>query len=264
MTEPAKPQGMVDHLVGEGARTSAEFDLARALVRPGAPDPALIAFATDPDMIPARQNRNSLRLASDWAQLGQYRQANADLAGRPVETVFLGDSITELWPFADPELFSAGVICRGISGQTSAQILLRALPDAVALRPRSVHLMCGVNDIAGNTGPNTPMDYRNNITAIATVIQDAGIRLIIGSLTPAATFAWSPHLPDPRARIRELNAWLEAFASARSAVFADYHAVLRDADDAMTAGLSRDGLHPLIPGYELMRPVAHAALASVA
>ena len=262
MTSPVAPVGMVDHLPASGAPTEDERAFGRAFITPGPLDPAILALRSDPAGVARREAEAARRRETDWAQLGRHRDANAALHGQPVRTVFLGDSITEAWPLADPDLFTDGVVGRGISGQTSSQILLRLMPDAIALKPRSLHLMCGINDIAGNTGPNTPQDYRNNITAMAAVAKAAGVRLILASLTPAAGFAWRPHLPDPRPRIRELNRWLEALAAAQGAVFADYHSALAAHDDSLDQALSRDGVHPLIPGYARMAPIARQALAA--
>ncbi len=253
---------MVDDLASTGAPTPEEIAFGRAFITPGPLDPVALALLTDPERAKRREAEASHRRETDWAQLGRYRDANAALRGQSVRTVFLGDSITEAWPLADPELFANGRVGRGVSGQTSAQLLVRLMPDAVALKPRSIHLMCGVNDIAGNTGPNTPQDYMNNIMAMTAVTKAAGIQLVLGSITPAAGFAWRPNLPDPRSRIRALNDWLRDLATAQGAVFADYHNALRGADDRLAPELSRDGVHPLIPGYDRMRPVVRAALAT--
>jgi lysophospholipase L1-like esterase len=261
MTLPDAPAGMVDELPAFGAATAEEMAFGRAFVTPGPLDPAMVALVGDPDRIREREARTSRRLSTDWAQIGRYRDANRALVGQPVRAVLIGDSITEAWPLADPALFSEGIVGRGISGQTSPQILVRMTPDAVALKPRAVHILCGINDIAGNTGPTTPQDYRNALSAMATVVTAAGARLIVGSITPAAGFAWRPDLPDPRPRIRELNAWLQDLAETHCGVFADYHAVLRGDDDELKPEFTRDGVHPLIPGYDRMRPVFEAALA---
>jgi lysophospholipase L1-like esterase len=253
---------MVDHLASTGAPTREEIAFGRAFITPGPLDLAAMALLTDPDRARRREAEAAHRRDTDWAQLGRYRDANAILRGGEAHTVFLGDSITEAWPLADPQLFSNGVVGRGISGQTSAQILVRLMPDAVALKPRTLHLMCGINDIAGNTGPSTPQDYMNNVMAMAALAKAAGVRLILGGITPAAGFVWRPSLPDPRPRIRALNDWLRDLANDQGAVFADYHGVLKDADDGMSRELSRDGVHPLIPGYDRMRPVVGAALAA--
>lgn len=263
MTPPDAPVGMMDALAASGAPTADEVAFGRAFVTPGPLDPAMIALLGDPERIREREARTQQRLAADWAQIGRYRDANRALQDRPVRAVLIGDSITEAWPLADSALFTDGIVGRGISGQTSPQILVRMMPDAIALRPRAVHILCGINDIAGNTGPTTPQDYRNAVSAMAAVATGAGVRLIIGSITPAAGFAWRPDLPDPRFRIRELNVWLRELAQAHGGVFADYHAVLCGVDDELRPELTRDGVHPLTPGYALMRPVFETALSRV-
>ena len=263
MTNLNRPEGMVDHLdsVGNGP-TEEEIAYVMASLKPGPMDPSLLALAADPVRAAQREARAVERRARDWAQLGQYRDANAALADKPVKAVFIGDSITEFWAGADPDLFTGGVVGRGISGQTSPQMLVRFMADVIALKPVVVHLLCGANDIVGNTGPSTPQDYKNNILAMVTLAQAHGVKVIVGSLTPASTFAWAPQQGDPRARIAELNAWLAGLARERGLIWADYHSVLKATDDSMRPEFTRDGLHPGVDGYAVMRPVARAALAA--
>lgn len=121
-----------------------------------------------------REAREEALRARDWPNLGQYRDANRTLAGVSPKAVFIGDSLTEFWLAGDPGMFrygliSGGVINRGISGQTSPQILLRFMADVIQLKPAVVHLLCGGNDLAGNTGPTTFADYQNNIIAMVTL-----------------------------------------------------------------------------------------------
>lgn len=260
MTSQRPAQGMVDHLPSSDAPTPVELEFGRAFVTPGPLNPAVMAKWLEPERVVEREAEAAYRLANDWADLGRYRDANARLIGREVRTVFLGDSITEAWPLADPDLFSDGTIGRGISGQTSGQILLRLTPDALALKPRSIHLMCGINDIAGNTGPTTPQDFLNAMSAMAVLVKTVGVQLVLGSITPAAGFAWRPDLPDPRGRIRELNGALRELAHLHGARYADYHGVLKADDDGFEPGLTRDGVHPLSTAYERMRPVLERAL----
>ena len=197
--------------------------------------------------------------SSDWAGLARYRDANAALAGHAPKAVFIGDSITELWPIHDPQLFGADVIGRGIGGQTSPQILLRFMADVIRLRPAVVHVLAGTNDLAGNTGPFSLAGYQDNLTAMAVLAEAHGLRVIVGSVTPARDFPWRRG-HDPRPRIAALNAWLATFAAARGGVFADYHAALATADGAMRADCTDDGVHPTAAGYARMRPVARRAL----
>jgi lysophospholipase L1-like esterase len=262
MADINQATGMVDHLDSSGAGPSeAEIEFVTAFLKPGPMDPAIMATLTDPLRMAARQAMVDERRARDWAQLGQYRDANAALAGQPVKVVFIGDSITEFWVAADPDFFAAGVVGRGISGQTSPQILLRFMADVIALKPDVVHLLCGGNDLAGNTGPSTPQDYKNNIGAMIALAQAHGLKVIIGSITPAHDFPWlaKPGF-DPRPRLAELNIWLRNLAAERGLTWADYHSVLKGADDSMRPDLTRDGVHPVLAGYTVMRPVAEAAL----
>jgi lysophospholipase L1-like esterase len=251
--------GMVDHLNSRGfGPTADEIAMVRAYLAPGEMDPApLLRLA---EQATAREQRGAERKARDWPALGQYREANAALASQPVDVVFIGDSITEIWGLAQPDLFTGGVVNRGISGQTSPQILLRFMADVVGLKPRAVHLMCGTNDIAGNTGPNTVQDYKNNILAMLTLAEANGIRIILGSLTPVSA-AWKPSVADPAARIAKLNAWLADLAVERRLIRADYFPVLSNADGELRADFHRDGLHPGAAGYAAMRPVTDAAIA---
>jgi len=243
--------------------TDDQLAFARAYLADGPMDPEILTRIQNPDYVAARDIAKAERLARDWAGLGYYRRANAALGGQSVDVVFIGDSITEMWAVADPGLFSGGYINRGISGQTSPQILLRFMADVVALRPRAVHLMCGINDVAGNTGPNTPADYQNNVHAMLDLAQTHGIGVILASLTPAAGFTWSPEISGVAARVHDLNAWLVDLAARRGLVFADYHTALTSPDGALRPELTRDGVHPTSAGYRLMRPVLARAVALV-
>lgn len=253
--------GMVDALDSRGFGPSADdLAFAEAYLAPGDLDPAMVQRLTDPDQRVVREARTNERRARDWPALGQYREANAALAGRPVDVVFIGDSITEFWRIADPALFSAGVVNRGISGQTSPQILLRFMADVVALKPRAVHILCGGNDMAGNTGPSTVQDYTNNILAMLTLAETHGIKVILGALTPFNIVSWNPAVGDLRARTAELNAWQAALVAERGLVRADYFSALADADDHLRPEFHRDGVHPTRVGYDVMRPVAEMAI----
>jgi lysophospholipase L1-like esterase len=252
--------GMVDRLDTTGSGpTDGEIAFARAYVTPGPMAPELSALVADPQAMTQREQAQARLRARDWPNLGQYRGANRQLAGSPVKAVFMGDSLTEMWQLGDVELFTDGVVCRGISGQTSAQMVLRFMADVIALKPAAVHLLAGGNDLAGNTGPSEFGDYQNNIRAMVTLALAHGIRVILGSLTPAAGFSWRPGI-DPRPRIAQINAWLQALARERGLVYADYHVVLADKDGAMRPEFARDGLHPTAVGYAQMRPVVMDAL----
>ena len=265
MTDEASPftpaAGMVDRLDSRGFGPGAEdHAFAEAYLARGDLAPEWAAIMADPDRRAARKTLDAERKARDWPALGQYREANAALAGQPVEVVFIGDSITEFWKVADPALFTGPVVNRGISGQTSPQILLRFMADVVALKPKAVHILCGGNDMAGNTGPSTVEDYRNNVLAMVTLAEANGIRVILGALTPFNTVAWNPEVGDLRQRTAELNAWQAALAAERGLARADYFRVLADAEGRLRPEFHRDGVHPTGAGYAVMRPVAEGAM----
>ena len=199
--------------------------------------------------------------ANDWAWLCRFREDNAKIAPEAApQAVFIGDSITEGWGRADPAFFDATHANRGISGQTTPQMLLRFMQDVVALHPQVVHIMAGTNDVAGNTGPNRPEDFRNTIRAMTTLAKANGIAVVIASIPPADHFGWNPRL-TPAPRIAELNAWLRDFARTNGLVYADYYGALADAGGGLPASFSKDGVHPEAAGYAVMRAIAERAIA---
>jgi lysophospholipase L1-like esterase len=196
----------------------------------------------------------------DWAWLCRYQAANQALAGKTVDTVLIGDSITEGWVKQDPDFFVGGTVGRGISGQTSPQLLVRFWQDVIALRPKVVHIMIGTNDLAGNTGPTSPEAYKNAIRAMVTLAKANHIVVILGSIPPADRFDWArQHKPAPT--IVALNAWLKDYAASEGLVYADYHGALAGPNDEFLTELAPDGVHPNKAGYAVMRPVAERALA---
>ncbi len=201
---------------------------------------------------------------TDWADLCHYRDDNAKLMAQPQaarDVVFMGDSITEGWRYGDRTFFTNGWIDRGISGQTTPQMLLRFSVDVLALHPRAVHIMAGTNDIAGNTGPTTMDAIVGNIAAMVTLAKAAGIRVVLAATPPAASFKWSPAL-QPAPQIAALNARLRALAVREKVTFVDYGAVLAMPNGAMKDPLTLDGVHPNAAGYAVMGPLAKKAVAA--
>jgi lysophospholipase L1-like esterase len=199
------------------------------------------------------------RAKNDWPNLCKYRGANAALTTR-TKAVFMGDSITESWVTGDPQLFVDGVIGRGISGQTSPQMLLRFFQDVIELRPQIVHIMAGTNDLAGNTGLTTEQDFKNNIIAMVTLARAHHIQVALASILPASSFSWKPGF-KPAATIKELNSWLRSYAQKSHIRFVDYYAVLTDTQGGFKAELSNDGVHPNRDGYAAMRKLAQLGIA---
>ena len=200
---------------------------------------------------------------TDWADLCQFHDENLKLAKLPQserQVVFMGDSITEGWKYGDPNFYKHGWIDRGISGQTSQQMLLRFPADVLALHPRAVHIMAGTNDIAGNTGPTTLDAIVGNIAAMVILAKAAGIRVVLAATPPAAKFTWAPEL-RPAPVIASLNARLRVLAAHEHVAFLDYAPVLATADGAMRDGLTLDGVHPNAKGYAAMEPLTRHAVA---
>jgi lysophospholipase L1-like esterase len=200
----------------------------------------------------------------DWNQLGRYYADNQRLKQLPPEpgrVVFLGDSITDGWKLA--QYFPGKpYVNRGISGQTTPQMLVRMFPDVIALKPAALLVYAGTNDIAGNTGPSTLTMIEDNLQAITELAQAHGIKVILCSVTPVSDYtARKQTLQRPPSDILKLNAWMREYAASAKAVFADYYAALVDGTGMLKEGFSGDGLHPNDKGYALLVPFAEAAIA---
>jgi lysophospholipase L1-like esterase len=200
-------------------------------------------------------------LLRDFGMVGYYADDNAKLlASRaPVEIVFLGDSITEGWMDKRPGFFTRGRVDRGIGGQTSSQMVLRMMSDVVELKPKAVHIMAGTNDIAGNTGPMTPHMTQDNFRMMVAIAQRHGIRVLLASIPPAASFPWRPGL-ETRKPIAAMNAWLKQFARESGSIWVDYWPVLNDDTGSMKPGFASDGVHPTEAGYDAMATVIEPIL----
>ena len=207
----------------------------------------------------------------DWAQLGRYRDQNRTLgkpaAGEP-RVVFMGDSITDAWPqerFGDFFLKNTSYVGRGISGQTTPQMLIRFRPDVIALQPRVVVILAGTNDIAGNTGPMSNEDIQNNMMSMAELAKAHKIKVILSSILPTGNYHVGPSgVPQtqtrPMDRIRAINDWMKKYAAAEGHIYLDYFSAMLDQSGLLRTELSADDLHPNAQGYAIMAPLAEAAI----
>ena len=176
--------------------------------------------------------------------------------------VFMGDSITEGWHFtgSDGSFPSKPYINRGISGQTSPQMVLRFRQDVIDLHPKVVVILAGINDIAENTGPMTLEETEDNLKSMADLAAANHIRVVLCSILPAFDFPWHPGL-EPAPKVDAINTWMKAFAADKGHVYVDYHSAMKDQRDGLPATLSNDGVHPTPAGYALMAPLVEAGIA---
>jgi len=214
----------------------------------------------------ARQAQGMQAQLDDWPKLARYRAENEALpppAAGERRVVFFGDSITDGWGRSEKTgVFFPGkpYLNRGIGGQTTPQMLLRFQQDVVHLHPAAVVILAGTNDIAGNTGPTTQQMIEDNLTSMADIARQSGIKVVLASITPAYAYPWKPGI-QPVERIRGLNKWLQAFCSRNGYTYLDYYSAMADAKGAMLPGLSADGVHPTAQGYAVMAPLAEHAIA---
>ncbi len=204
--------------------------------------------------------------AQDWANLNKYQNENAAL---PVLTsgqkriVFMGDSITEFWSVINPEFFAGkSYINRGISGQTTPQMLIRFRPDVIALKPSLVIIMAGINDIAGNTGPSTLEMITNNLFSMVELAKANHIKVILCSVLPAYDFWWRQGL-QPAEKIVMLNTMIKKYADDYEILYLDYYSTLVDERKGLKATYADDGVHPNKAGYGVMNPLLEKAIEKV-
>jgi lysophospholipase L1-like esterase len=206
----------------------------------------------------------STRILQDWANLGRYRQDNTTVQPpKPGEerVVFMGDSITDSWGRRYGKFFPGKpYINRGISGQTTPQMLIRFRPDVIAHKPRAVVILAGTNDISGNTGPMTLDEIEGNLASMAELARANGIKVILASVMPV-TDALKPQIARrPPEKIRALNEWIKAYAAKTGAIYLDYHSAMADDKGMLRTELTYDGLHPNDAGYALIEPLAQKAI----
>jgi lysophospholipase L1-like esterase len=201
--------------------------------------------------------------AQDWANLKKYQEENIALgsARDPNRVVFMGNSITEFWKTISPEFFSKnGYLDRGISGQTTPQMLIRFRQDVVSLRPKVVVLLCGINDIAGNTGPSSLEMIEDNISSMVEISRANGINVVLSSVLPAFDFPWKPGV-EPAEKVFALNTWIKTYAAQQKLIYLDYYTSMADQRKGLKAEYTKDGVHPIKAGYAVMEPLAQTAIA---
>ena len=245
-----------------GCRMAAVFALVAVALagRAGAQD----APAAQPPRQRTYQETVDERNRTDWAFLNRFREENAKVtAPAPGEerVVFFGDSITEGWGRVKDSRFFPGkpYLNRGISGQTTPQMLVRFRQDVIALRPRVVVILAGINDIAGNTGPMSLSQTEDNIHSMVELAKANGIAVVLSSVLPAYDFPWRRGL-EPAGKVVELNARLKEYAARNGLTYLDYFTPMADDKQGLKAELTYDGVHPNAAGYAAMEPLAAQAI----
>jgi lysophospholipase L1-like esterase len=217
---------------------------------------------------------NAEKTLQDWPNIGRYHEANATVrppAKDEKRVVFMGDSITDMW--AQPQFggFFPGkpYIDRGISGQTTPQMLIRFRPDVIALQPKVVVILAGTNDLAGNTGPMTVAQIEDNLTSMSELAQANKIRVVLASVLPVSNYGHDRNgnpvdmrIKRQPGKILELNAWIKKYAADHGDGYLDYFATTVDEHGLLKADISEDGLHPNAKGYAMMGPLAEQAIQS--
>ncbi len=203
----------------------------------------------------------------DWPQLSRYHAENATVAApKPNENrvVFLGDSITDSWGRGRGQFFPGKpYINRGISGQTTPQMLIRMRPDVIALKPKAMVLLAGTNDLAGNTGSMTVEVIEDNITSISELAKANKIRVVLASVLPVCDYIKPQTQNRPPDKIVALNQWLKNYAAQQNFVYLDYYSAMVNAKGMLKQELTYDCLHPNDAGYAVMQPLAEKAISQV-
>ena len=200
----------------------------------------------------------------DWAQFNRYAEANAALNSNP-DVVFMGNSITDFWPAKSPEFWAdnAGFVGRGISGQTTCEMLVRFRQDVIGLHPRVVVILAGINDIAQNNGKITLANVLGNLQSMTELDRAHGIKVALCSVVPCSRFPWRPEI-KPAMLVKHLNGMIEQYVAGLASdevVYVDYYTPMANAEGGLDADLADDGCHPTPKGYAIMERVVLEALA---
>ena len=204
--------------------------------------------------------------STDWPNLARYHDENAHLAPPAAgenRVVFMGDSITDSWGRQHGQFFPGKpYVNRGISGQTTPQMLIRFRPDVIALKPKVVVFLAGTNDIAGNTGPMTLEAIEDNLASMAELATANNIRVVLSSVLPVCDYIKPQTERRPPEKVIALNAWIMDYAARNGFVYLDYYSAMLDDKQMFRKELTYDGLHPNDAGYEVMGPLAEKAIAA--
>ena len=190
----------------------------------------------------------------DWAQFYRYEKANKFITTRP-DAVFMGNSITDFWAKMDSAFFNEhNFVGRGISGQTTSEMLVRFRQDVINLNPKSVIILAGINDIAENNKKITLENILGNIISMAELAKCHDIKVVLCSVLPCDRFSWRPEM-RPAKKVVELNKMIRNYAAENGITYVDYYSALATPEGAIKPEYSNDGCHPTLPAYKIMEDI---------
>lgn len=231
---------------------------------------APVAQPAQAGAVSAWASSHERQMMTDWPDLAKFREKDAALPPPMLgenRVVFMGDSITEIWPFHGPypiakdDQFFPGkfYVNRGISGQTTPQMLVRFRQDVIDLNPKAVVILAGTNDLAGNTGPESIADIENYLKSMSDLAHANGIQVVLCSILPVYDYPWKPGL-QPAPKIVAINQWMKSYAADKGYVYVDYYSAMVDSRGGLPSNLSKDGVHPNQAGFKIMAPIAEAGI----
>jgi acetyl esterase/lipase/lysophospholipase L1-like esterase len=227
-------------------------------------DPKAISPREKEEQVNNNRKKYDEQLHKDWANIKRYEADNAKVAASAANArgvVYMGDSITDAWINNDPSFFAGKFYYdRGISGQTTTQMLVRFRDDVINLKPAVVVILAGINDIAENNGPIKLDAVAGNIQSMALLAKATGIKVVLSSVLPAFDFPWRPGM-EPAPKVIRLNTMIKDFADKNHIVYLDYFSAMADERNGLPKSLSGDGVHPNLAGYKIMEPLAEKAIA---
>lgn len=224
----------------------------------------VIAVQIQAQQVVSKEEMDNInKLKTDWPDLDRFKEENAKLA--PVapgenRVVFMGNSITIGWIEWDPDFFKdKPYVDRGISGQTTPQMLVRFRQDVVDLKPAVVVILAGINDIAENTGPATLEMIEGNLMSMCEIAKANNIKVVLSSVLPANIFPWRRTI-NPAEKVFALNQWIKEYAAQNNHVYLDYYTTMVDEEMGLKKELTYDGVHPNLEGYKVMEPMVEKAI----
>jgi lysophospholipase L1-like esterase len=224
----------------------------------------VIAVQIQAQQVVSKEEMDNInKLKTDWPDLDRFKEENAKLA--PVapgenRVVFMGNSITIGWIEWDPDFFKdKPYVDRGISGQTTPQMLVRFRQDVVDLKPAVVVILAGINDIAENTGPSTLEMIEDNLSSMCEIAKANNIKVVLSSVLPANIFPWRKSI-NPAEKVFALNQWIKEYAAQNNHVYLDYYTTMVDEEMGLKKELTYDGVHPNLEGYKVMEPMVEKAI----